>query len=453
MNDKRRVVTALAALLAALLFFSGDLSAEFFDNPVDCYALLVVAASDTNTTIHRNLDPIDVNASLVGLARIYTALKDAGFDDSKIIVLYCEGGLQPNWQEKKCSKCFKTLKKHFERQNMDATAANINSAVASLKEKLDSNDQFLFWINTHGAANGTLMMARHGKWATNEIQNTFTGLKSKTNYLLFDSCFSGQIVDKVFVDNAVIFSTTGSNSPGWVDRTFTNCANYVECLIDKKYDKDKNGFVDHEEAFNASKAAAQEYEPKWRDYIKNKYRPPRPAPPGTVQRTSIIPKFKVGNSFVDAALGSAKSGDKKAPVKTGRTVKRSEDPGKDLLKKARLHESGRDYITAIEIYKRIAGMGKSSMYSKEAKKKIDGLLAKKEVAAEYEEHMKQQQLTEDLAMAESFALAGRFDDVIEYCNKVIKASPGSSEGKSAKILKKWASEAKELEEKKKKENG
>ena len=441
----------LTALMTALLFFSGDLSAEFFTNPVDCYALLVVAANDTNTTIHRNLDPIDVNASLVGLARIYTALKDVGFEDSKIIILYCEGGLQPNWQEKKCSKCFKTLKKHFERQNIDASTANINTAVASLKEKLDSNDQFLFWINTHGAANGTLMMARRGKWATSEIQNTFTGLKSKTNYLLFDSCFSGQIVDKVFVDNAMLFSTTGSNSPGWVDRTFTNCGTYVECLTDKKCDKDKNGFVDHQEAFDATKAAAQKYEPKWRDYVQNKYRPPRPVPPGTVQRTSIIPKFKVGNSFVDAPLGTAKSDDKKAPKVRKKTTRRAGDPGKDLIKKAKLHESGRDYITAIEIYKKIAGMGKHSIYSKEAKQKIDRLLAKKDVAAEYEEHMKQQQLKEDLAMAESFALAGRLDDVVEYCNKVIKVSPGSSEGKSAKILLKWANEAKELEKKKKEE--
>jgi hypothetical protein len=451
MENRSRVVVVLTALMAALLFFSGDLSAEFLANPVDSYALLVVAASDTNTTIHRNLDPIDVNASLVGLARIYTALKDVGFEDSKIIVLYCEGGLQPNWEEKKCSKCFKTLKKHFGRQNMDASAANINSAVASLKEKLDDNDQFLFWINTHGAANGTLMMARHGKWSTGEIQNTFSGLKSKTNYLLFDSCFSGQIVDKVFVDNAVIFSTTQSNSPGWVDRTFTNCATYVECLTDKKFDKDKNGFVDHEEAFNATKSAAQEYEPKWRDYIQNKYRPPRPAPPGTVQRTSIIPKFKVGNSFVDAALGTAKSGDKKAPVKARKRVKRSEDPGKALMKKAKLHESGRDYITAIKMYKKIEGMGKHSMYSKEARQRIEGLLAKKDVAAEYEEYRKQQQLKEDLAMAESFALAGSLDDVIEYCNKVLEASPGSSEGKSAKILLKWANEAKELEKKKENE--
>jgi hypothetical protein len=246
MDIRRRAVIVVAALVLVVLVGSDYSDARFYDNPVDCYALLVVAANDTNTTIHRNLDPVDVNGSLCALARCYGALREAGYEDSKIIVLYCSGGLQPNWSEKKNAKYVKMLKnKHFKRQNMGANKANIQSAMNTIKQKLDDNDQFVFWINTHGAANGTLMMAPRGQWSTGEIQNTFTGLKSKTNYLLFDSCFSGQILDRTDISNAYMFSTTGSNSPGWVDRNFTNCAYFLECKNNKKFASRRDGTLEY----------------------------------------------------------------------------------------------------------------------------------------------------------------------------------------------------------------
>lgn len=446
MNRKWRMLSITAAIILAVLLASDRTDAKFYENPVDCYALLVVAANDTNSTIHRNLDPIDVNGSLVGLSRIYGALIEAGFEDSKIVVLYCSGGLQPDWSEKKNAKYIKLLKKnHFNRPNMDANKANINSAVASVKEKLDENDQFVFWINTHGAANGTLMMAPRGQWGTGEIQQTFTGLKSSTNYILFDSCFSGQILDRCDIPNAVMFSTTGSNSPGWVDRNFTNCATYLESLNDKKHDKNKDGVVDCDEAFKVTHSYATEYEPKLKQYLKSNYRPPKPAPPGAIDRSSIIPKIEVGDSFERRQLGLPKGGGKAIAAKPARKrTARKKDPGEALMKKAKLYESGQDWVTVIDIYDKVANMGERSKHAKEARQKLDRLLAKPEVKAEYETARKQKQLEEDLLMAESYALAGRYDEVAKYCQKVIDAAPGSNEAKKAKILIDWAKEAERL---------
>jgi hypothetical protein len=452
MAGRRRLFLIAAMLVLAVFLVPEHSDAKFWANPVDCYALLVVAANDTNATIQLNLDPIDVNASLVALARIYGALKEAGYEDSKILVLYCSGGLQPDWSEKKKAKYIKMLRtRHFKRQNMDATKGNIQTIMNAIKQKLDENDQFVFWINTHGAANGMLMMARRGKWSTGEIQNTFTGLKSRTNYLLFDSCFSGQILDRCNIDNAVMFSTTQSNSPGWVDRLFTNCATFIECKINKKCDKDKDGIVDYEEAFNATMENARKYKPKLDEYIRTRYKPNKPAPPGITQRSSIIPKFTVGGKFVVAKLGPHKSGDKAAAAKPKKRKRKKKDPGAALMKKAALYEQGKDWVTVIEIYQKVSKMGARSKFAEEAAEKIEKLLAKKDVKEEYDKHLKKKQLEEDYAMAESFALARHYEDVIEYCEKVMKDAPGSSMAKKAKILLGWTKDMQRLEGAKKKE--
>jgi len=444
MKNLRFLVFLAAAAVFAAVCASDACEARFYDNPVDCYALLVVAANDTNSTIKRNLDPIDVNGSLVALARVYGALIEAGFDDANIIVLYCSGGLQPDWSEKKEAKYIKMVKKHFNRQGMDANKANINSAVASVKSKLDGNDQFVFWINTHGAANGNLMMAPRGMWSTGEIQETFTGLKSKTNIIMFDSCFSGQILNRCNMPNAVMFSTTQANSPGWVDRTFTNCANFLEYKIDKKLDKNKDGVTDCDEAFAATMKAAKEYDPKLKDYMRNKYKPAKPAPPGTMERSSIIPMIKVGDSYERCNLGPSKSGEKVAKVKKT-AAKRKKDPGVALIKKAKLYESGKDYVTAIDIYKKIVDMGANTKCSNEAKQKMDKLLSKPKIKKEFDEANLEKQLEEDYAMAESFMLASRYEDVIEYCEKILKAAPNTVHAQRAKILLDGAKEAQKLQ--------
>jgi hypothetical protein len=165
-----------------------------------------------------------------------------------------------------------------------------------------------------------------------------------------------------------------------------------------------------------------------------------------MERSSIIPKQKVGDAFVPAVLGSSKGseGNKKAKIKKSRP-KRKTDPGKALMKKAALYESGKDWVTVIGIYKKVSKMGERSKYSKEATQKLDKLLAKKEVKEEYEDHQKKKQLEEDYAMAESFALAGRYDEVMKYCKQVMDASPGSNMAKKAKILSDWTKEMSRLQ--------
>jgi tetratricopeptide (TPR) repeat protein len=215
--------------------------------------------------------------------------------------------------------------------------------------------------------------------------------------------------------------------------------------VDKKNDKNKDGIVDYKEAFNVTHSNAKEYEPKLKQYLKTNYRPPKPTPPGIIDRSSIIPKMKCGDSFVPARLGPPKSGEKTTTKKRRRPSRSKKDPGEALMKKAALYESGHDWVTAIDIYKKVSAMGERSRRSKEATRKLDKLLSNKKIKAEYDEANKEKQLAEDLAMAESFILAGRYDEAIEYAEKVINAAPESSQAKKAKILLKGAKEAKSLE--------
>ncbi len=430
----------LSFFLLSLPFSTGTSNAGFVENPVDCYALIMAAANDTNTTIHKKLDPIDVNGAEVSLSRVYGALIKAKFKRNHIVILYCDGKLQPNWAEKKNRKYFKMMKKyHFDKQPLAATKQNIDSVMNQFKQKLDENDQFVFYIITHGAANGTLQLDRRGSWPTSQIQQTFSGLKSKTNYILFDSCYSGKILDDVNIPNAFIFSTTGNRSPGWVDRNFSNCAYFLEMKLKKSNDKDKDGIVDCEEAFDATKKFAEKYDKEWRKYISTKYKPPKPTPPGIMAKASIIPCMEIGETFEINQLGpGTKSSSKKRAARKKRVRK---DPGERYMKRAEGYVKSKKYVKAIETYEKVRKMGKRTKLADEAAGKMKKLLENEETAAAYKEAKRIEKLESNLAMAESYFLSSAFDKVIEYCKKVIEAAPDSEQAKKAKKLMKDAENA------------
>ena len=277
-------------------------------NKVDLYAVLVCAADDGNPKKHSNLDPIDVNVCIMALSKMYATLTDCSYKDENIFILYCTKSLEPDWSEKVNQKYIQQIKqKHFSgKYSNDATKRNINSIIDSIKGKIDDNDQFVFYLLAHGQQQGVVQLAG-GPWSSQEIQTTLEGFKSKTNIFMFDSCFSGVILNRTNFDNAVFFVATSARTTAWADRNFSNSANFIMNKANKKNDTNKDGIVDCNEAFKATEKAARDYEPGWKEYMKTKYKPAKPEPPGAMESTSIIPEIKVGKDYVVANLGSGSS--------------------------------------------------------------------------------------------------------------------------------------------------
>ena len=309
-KDKRLLrlfkITVLVILLLVVVGYDSFYASVL--NKVDLYAVLVCAADDGNPKKHSNLDPIDLNVDITALSKIYATLTDCGYKDENIFILYCTKSLEPDWSEKVNQKYIQQIKKkHFSgKYTNDATKKNINSIIDSLKGKIDDNDQFIFYLLAHGQQTGVVQLAG-GPWSSQEIQTTLGGFKSKTNIFCFDSCFSGVILKRTNFDNAVFFVTTSDKTPGWDDRNFSNSANFLANKADKKNDTNKDGIVDCDEAFKATEKAARDYEPKWKEYIRTKYKPAKPVPRGVMESASIIPEIKVGKDYVEANLGSGSS--------------------------------------------------------------------------------------------------------------------------------------------------
>jgi tetratricopeptide (TPR) repeat protein len=110
------------------------------------------------------------------------------------------------------------------------------------------------------------------------------------------------------------------------------------------------------------------------------------------------------------------------------------DPGEALMKKAALLESGKDYLSAIDLYQQVVQMGKASRHADEAAEKVKKFLSDGDIAAEYDKVLKERQLDSDLAMADSYMAAGHYDKVVECCEKVISAAPDSKQARAAKEL-------------------
>ena len=108
------------------------------------------------------------------------------------------------------------------------------------------------------------------------------------------------------------------------------------------------------------------------------------------------------------------------------------------IKKAAALEKSKKFAEAVEYYKKVEKMGARSKLSAEAARKAKELLADEEIAKQYKKTLLNKKLDADLAMAQSYYLAGRGDLAIKFCDKVIKAAPKSPQAKKARELKKQA---------------
>ena len=110
------------------------------------------------------------------------------------------------------------------------------------------------------------------------------------------------------------------------------------------------------------------------------------------------------------------------------------DPGEKLMEKAGELEKDRKLLEALEIYKRLEGMGERSRYAAAAAEKVRTLLADGELAAQLKEQQGRKKLESDLAMAESYLQNKIYDKALEFARKVIAAAPDSEQAKKAKDI-------------------
>ena len=262
------------------------------------YALLVLATDETNPTLPRKPGPEEANITEIVLARVYGTLLRAGFMDENITVLYASGREKMDAQEQRYAEMFKRLNtEHFERPHYEATRDNVIRAIEHYGQKIGTNDPFVFWILAHGWRNGALSLEDCTYLLPREIEAAVKRLKSRSNYLLFDCCYSGSILDTLTLDNALMFSTTGSNTRGMLAADFSNCAAFLENLADSSCELDVNDRMDCQKAFSATLAAAQKYNvPGDRQPDDN------PGEEHGAQPSGKIPKMKIGDLFMPASF-------------------------------------------------------------------------------------------------------------------------------------------------------
>ena len=130
-----------------------------------------------------------------------------------------------------------------------------------------------------------------------ELEAAVNRLPSRSNYLLFDCCYSGSILDKLTLDNALMFSTTGSTTRGMLAADFSNCAAFLENLADSSCELDVNDTMDCQKAFSATLAAAQKY-----NVHGDRQPDDNPGEEHGAQPSGKIPKMKIGDLFMPASF-------------------------------------------------------------------------------------------------------------------------------------------------------
>ncbi|MCX7703102.1 MAG: hypothetical protein N2234_03235 [Planctomycetota bacterium] len=409
---------------------------------VEKYALLVIGCADTNTQLHPDLDPIDQNASEVQLGKLYGILTKCGFEDKNIRVLYAERGLQPNWNETSYGKELARIRKNHFNGQYDNTASkeNIDALMAYFKQKVDENDIFIFYIMTHGHPSAVVQLAGKRMWKAEEMQTALSGLKSKTNIFCFETCHSGAILNRTDFPNAVCVAAAPAETPGWVDRTFANCVNFIEAKADTANDKNKDGKVDPNEAFEVTKKKAADYEQKWREYLKTKYKMPKnsPVPPNMVDKTSLNAVLEVGKDYEERSLFTAnkepvkkiveKSGEKKHTPLPEKTENDSE-----LLERAdSLLREGKQ-LEAYELYERLS-TSKDEKIAEQAKQRKEELLKDEKFVSLLEEAHQKEQVEKKLASARNYLENRMLEKARAICEEVIKENNGTKYAEEAQKL-------------------
>jgi len=414
----------------------------YADNKVERYALIAVGCADTNARLHPDLDPIDRNASFIQVARVYAALRKCGFSDKNIRILYDTGRVQPDWSERQNHTELTRIKRyHFTgKYSNAATPENIAALMDEFKKQVDENDIFVFYLMTHGHPSGTVMLGGRRKWTSAQIQRTLSGLKTRHAIFCFETCFSGAILQRTDFPNAVCVAAAPHNSPGWVDKKFANCVNFILAKANPKNDKNKDGLVSVSEAMDVVRKKAADYEPKWRHYLRTKYKFPKhsPVPRSAVERTSLKGVMKIGSQFKDFNLfikSLTKQKDKKRKVKAKEGA--SSAVAADL-ERAKNYLAKKQFYKAHKLLERLA-KSDDKKTAEEAQKLLTQLRKDEKAIKAIKEVEAASYARGRLSLAKTYMSNGLYDKAERLLKDVMKRYPATKWAhKAAELLKKVA---------------
>lgn len=312
--SKKSLSAKVLSLAAGLTFFSIDCMPpasienllppkhlSVVQNPVERYAVLISAASEVNTKYNSNLDPIDEDCDSLNLFRAYATLVNNSYPDEHIFVLYSDGRKTPNFDVGNPDISKRIREKQFSgRYDNAASEANIEAILDGLKNRLDDNDKFVFYILAHGNCFGSLTLETGSRITPDEFQGYITGWKSNSNWFLLMNCFGGTTLDMCNPDNVCLFSATESDTLGWDDRNWCGGERFLRYKTDMTNDTNKDGVVD---SMEAAQKVEQEGMAYWEGYLHwylvTKYGDNGIYDPEDI---SLKPKIKVGRNFKEANL-------------------------------------------------------------------------------------------------------------------------------------------------------
>lgn len=302
---------ALAAILSSAAFFGVNSCqtcpvkerlppkvAHSGKNEIESYAVLVYSLTDQNSKYMKNASDADT----IALAKVYKALTDSGYLDRHIFILYSWRGRTPNFEIVKDKELASRLENNHFKNNYynEARESNIESVLDALKERVDDNDKLVFYIMAHGVkydVHNCICLESGGKIYPYELQSYLDGWKSRSNWFVIMSCYSGNLIDLCNVDNACLVAGAETGKLAWADRDWCTGERFVTYLGDKKNDADGDGVVESNEVMDELCFDADIYWAYLRWYIGKYYKDELKA-----DDISLQPKIKVGKNFKEANL-------------------------------------------------------------------------------------------------------------------------------------------------------
>ncbi len=265
-------------------------------NPVDKYALLVSSASDLNSNYSKEGNDGDS----IALFNIYKTLIKSGFPDEHIFILYSAQGRTPNFDAGNAEIADRVRAYHFSGE-YDTTASekNIEAILSLLKKRADDNDKFVFYIAAHGRKDGFIQLEVETRIYPYEFQGYLEDWKSKSNWFIIMSCYSGKLVDILNADNACLFSGTQSDKMAWIDENWCGGERFLKEKTNLKNDENLDGIVNGGEAFKKVQNDSVDY---WRYlsyYLQRHYKGDKG---WAIWDICLQPKIKVGKNFKETNL-------------------------------------------------------------------------------------------------------------------------------------------------------
>lgn len=213
-------------------------------------------------------DPLDEDFLSLSAARVYDSLRDLGFQPENMRVLHPH---QPPFDDPIEARALETLREEQfnSTYNNEATWENIRNHLKEFAERVDENDLFVLYITTHGAPT-FLELQRGPLLSSSVLQDWLEDVRPGVGLVYFDSCYSGDFIDRLSLPGYVLVSTTGSYL-GWGDRYFSGGSYFFENLGDPEADANIDGQITIEEAFTLTDREAVEHRKRITPYLLHQY--------------------------------------------------------------------------------------------------------------------------------------------------------------------------------------